>query len=150
MRFKVFLSLSICWSGLLLPGAGGQEEEFRESLYFSQLDRDRRTPQAVRVCGVLFVSAMGGPGVTMEDQVRSTYIRLQSVLGGYGLSMDDVAQERIYLRAGEDFSSVDAARLLVYTAAKAPASTRVAVAGFAEGGQRVAIELIAVASPEEE
>lgn len=151
MRINVYL-LSLIVSAFVVPFlAHAQDEEteaFREPLYFSEVDKDQRTPQAVRVGGVVFVSAMSGPGETVEDQVRSTYIRLQSVLGNYGLTMANVAQERIYLLEGQSYNAVAGERLRFYGEMSAPASTLVEVAGFAAAGTLVSIEMIAVAGPD--
>ncbi|MDQ8185322.1 RidA family protein [Pelagicoccus sp. SDUM812002] len=131
-------------------GAFGQDEEasFREPLFFSDLDKDQRTPQAVRVGGVVFVSALDAPGGTLEEQLRTIYIRLQSVLGNYGMRMGDVAQERIYLKKGASYDAATAARQIVYKEGAGPALTIVEVAGFENAGTLVEIELIAVANPE--
>lgn len=153
MRFNPILAVLF----LAISGAGtavAQEEEgeesvaFREPLYMSEVDQDMRTPQAVRVGGVVFVSALNGTGETFEEQLRVVYIRLQSILGNFGLSMDDVAQERIYVKEGAALKGLEERRLLVYDEETAPASTLVRVAGFEQSGTLVSIELIAVASPE--
>ncbi len=150
MRFNA----NIAVMGLLalspFLGAYGQEEEpaFREPLYFSDVDREQRTPQAVRVGGVIFVSAMSAPGDTIDEQLRTVYIRLQSVLGNYGLRMSDVAQERVYLKNGQSYESVKSARFLFYGEESAPASTVVEVLGFENAMTLVEIELIVVANPD--
>lgn len=153
MKSKLAARYLILALYLVFSSARGQENEdpgFREPLYFSNLDRDQRTPQAVRLGGVVFVSAMGSDGESLEEQLRLTYIRLQSVLGNYGLRMSDVAQERIYLKSGQSFEAVSNARLLVYSEDGAPASTMVEVSNLHQTGRLVSIELIAVANPEAE
>ncbi|EDY83957.1 Endoribonuclease L-PSP superfamily [Verrucomicrobiia bacterium DG1235] len=150
MRIKAFFALLVL-VGFTLPALSfsqGDEAEFREALYLSDVDRDQRTPQAVRVGGVVFVSAMSGPGATLQEQARSIYMRLQSVLGNYGMSMAEVAQERIYIRAGESYADASAARLAFFGEESAPASTLVEVAGFSDVGTLIEIEMIAVAGPE--
>lgn len=123
---------------------------FREPLYFSDVDRDNRSPQAVRVGGVVFVSALSGPGDTVEAQARVAYMRLQSVLGNYGLTMADVAQERVYVKDGAPTWKLGELRPLFYGEDSGPATTLLKVAGFEEEGTLIAIELIAVANPESE
>ncbi|MBD5779192.1 RidA family protein [Pelagicoccus sp. NFK12] len=151
MSFNVNIgALALCLA-VLAPWASGQEEEvsFREPLFFSEVDKEMRTPQAVRVGGVVFVAAMSSPGETLEQQLRTIYIRLQSVLGNYGLRMQDVVQERVYLKQGSDYEKAKAARLLVYREGGGPALSLVEVAGFEDGETLVEIELVAVANPEE-
>jgi len=153
MKFNVFLyvaSAAFCSASFF---ASAQEEEappFREPLFFSDIDRDNRSPQAVRVGGVVFVSAMSGPGGSLEEQTRSSYIRLQSVLGSYGLTMKDVAQERIYLKEGVAWGSLSQLRALFYGEGAGPAKTLVNVSGFENQSTLIAIEMIAVANPESE
>ncbi len=152
MSFNVNIGALVLAFAVWIPQTWGQEEApgFREPLFYSEVDKDMRTPQAVRVGGVVFVSATSAPGETLEQQLRTTYIRLQSVLGNYGLRMADVAQERIYLKAGESYEAARAARLIVYSEGGGPASSVVEVAGFGNSDTLVEIELIAVATPEVE
>lgn len=153
MSYKSFLLLV----AMLFPafaGAYGQEEDgeaevgFREPLFLSELDKDARAPQAVRVGGVVFVAAMSSPGESLEVQVKTIYMRLQSILGNYGLSMADVAQERIYLKQGVPLQKLSERREFVYGESTAPARTLVRVAGFEDEATLISIELIAVANPE--
>lgn len=134
-------------------GVWGQDEEaeevgFREPLFLSEMDKDARTPQAVRVGGVVFVAAMTSPGADLDEQTRTIYMRLQSVLGNYGLSMADVAQERIYLKSGIASEGLQERRAFVYREEFAPATTLVRVSGFENEDALISIELIAVANPE--
>lgn len=150
MRFNANVFL-LCLLVLTLNyGANAQDEtpSFREELYYSDVDRDQRTPQAVRVGGVVFVSAMSAPGATLEEQIKTCYMRLQSVLGNYGLRMADVAQERIYLKSGQEVELTRPVRLSVYSVGSAPATTLVTVDGFENPNSLIEIELIAVANPE--
>lgn len=152
MRFNANIYILSLFSLLLCFTSAAQEEtsDFREELYYSEVDRDSRSPQAVRVGGVVFVSAMAAPGDTLEEQLQTCYIRLQSILGNYGLRIADVAQERIYLKVAQEVRAVNAARLLVYGSESAPASTLVKVSEFENAETLVEIELIAVANPESE
>lgn len=149
MRFKANIGMGWLLFCIFVPNFWGQDEEptFREPLYYSDVDRDQRTPQAVRVGGVVFVAAMSAPGPNLEEQLKTIYIRLQSVLGNYGLRMSDVAQERVYLRTGQSYLVASDARLLVYGEETAPAVSLVEVAGFEDDRTLVEIELIAVANP---
>ncbi len=150
MRFNANVFLLFLFVVTLNFSANAQDDvpSFREELYYSEVDRDQRTPQAVRVGGVVFVSAMSAPGETLEEQLKTCYIRLQSVLGNYGLRMADVAQERVYLKSGQASDVMRSARLTVYNVGSAPASTMVTVDGFENSSTLVEIELIAVANPE--
>lgn len=152
MRFNVILRYAFFAVTLLGWDSSAQElePEFREELYFSEVDRDNRSPQAVRVGGVVFVSALSSKGDTLEDQLQTIYIRLQSILGNYGLRMADVAQERIYLKSGQSFDAAKEKRLIVYGGEAAPALTFVEVSGFEDKEALISIELIAVASPDSE
>lgn len=152
MRFNANIGGLVLALALCAPALRGQEEEvgFREPLFFSEIDRDERTPQAVRVGGVVFVAAMGASGDTVQQQARTAYIRLQSVLGNYGLRMADAVQERVYLKQGASYEAAKAARLLVYGEGGGPALTMVEVAGFEDPSTLIEIELVAVANPEEE
>lgn len=150
MRFKAFLFVVI----LVLRFEGlSQEAElpsFREPLYFSDIDRENRSPQAVRVGGVVFVSAIKGQGDTLNQQAKTVYMRLQSILGNYGLTMADAAQERIYVKEGVRLEGLDQMRPLYYGENLGPATTLVSVSGFEDPGTLIAIELIAVANPDME
>lgn len=151
MRFNVFFGVVALVCPLFASPCFAQEEvlpTFREPLYFSDIDRENRSPQAVRVGGVVFVSAISGPGASVEQQARTAYMRLQSILGNYGLTMADVAQERIYLKDGAPSEALRELRPLFYGKDAGPALTSVKVAGFENASTLVAIELIAVASPD--
>ncbi|MBC2607607.1 RidA family protein [Pelagicoccus albus] len=154
MRFNAFLvALLLC--GFAMPlfsqeHDSSEEPPFREPLYFSEVDRDNATPQAVRVGGVIFVSAISGEGSNVEEQIRTIYMRLQSIMGNYGLTMADVAQERIYLKSGESSEAVKFRRQLIYANGISPACSILQVAGLESPEALVAVELIAVASPDEE
>lgn len=153
MRFNLFLVFTITFGFSSLLAEDKPDESgvaFREALYFSDVDRDYSTPQAVRVGGVVFVAAMTGMGESLEEQIRTVYMRLQSVLGNYGLTMADVAQERIYLKAGQNYEKAKSRRPLVYGTEAGPACTVVEVSGFETEGSLVSIELIAVANPDSE
>lgn len=153
MRINAFFLtlLTVLLLGALPSQAqDGADASFREPLYFSEFDRDNRSPQAVRVGGVVFVSALSGPGATVEEQARVAYMRLQSVLGNYGMTMAEVAQERVYVKEGLSTTKLDKLRPLFYGEDLGPASTRLIVSGFDDPNTLVAIELIAVADPEKQ
>lgn len=152
MRFNGIIAGLAAVAAAAASGVRGEEEpvEFREPLFYSEVDKDQRTPQAVRVGGVVFVAAMKAPGDTLEQQLRATYIRLQSVLGNYGLRSEDVVQERVYLKAGGSYEAAKEARLLVYGTGSGPSLTMVEVAGFEDSATLVEIEWVAVAHPEDE
>lgn len=152
MRFNAFLLYVLIGAFSVGWGVSAQElePEFREELYFSEVDRDIRSPQAVRVGGVVFVSALSAGGATLEEQLQTIYIRMQSILGNYGLRMADVAQERIYLKSGQSYEVARERRSIVYGGEAAPALALVEVSGFEDREALVSIELIAVASPDSE
>ena len=152
MRFNVFLSFVALFSSVFGTVAIAEEEvpAFREPLYFSDVDRENRSPQAVRVGGVVFVSAISGRGSTIEQQTRTAYMRLQSILGNYGLKMADVAQERVFVKEGVSLDALIPLRPLFYGEDSGPASTLVRVAGFEDPNAMVSIEVVAVANPESE
>lgn len=136
-----------------LAVASGQDEEegqpFREPFYASEIEEEAGMPQALRVGGVVFVSATSAPGATLEEQMQATYIRIQSILGQYGLTMANVAQERIQttdMDALERAASEERAR--AYPPGHAPASAWTEVSRLRERGALVQIEVIAVADPE--
>lgn len=156
MRFRgLFLGLLTGWGLLVWSGADeGSDAEaeavsFRESFYASEVDRDRGIPLAVRVGGVVFVSGLTAPGETMEAQLRGVYLRLGALLGQYGLSLANVAQERIYTT---DLASLEACLELrhgFFDAGMHPASTRVQVLRLSGEGHLLEIEVMAVVGPEE-
>jgi len=90
---------------------------------------------------------MSGPGESLSEQAETTYRRLQAVLGSYGLSMANVAQERVFLLEGQALGDFKARRSRFYASDSAPASSIVFVAGLEDAGSLLAIELVAVASP---
>lgn len=124
------------------------EPSYREALYYSEPNRDLRAPQAVRVGGVVFVSAVMGPGETFEQQLKTAYIRVQSALANYGMTMANVAQERLYLIDGDKYESASRLRVAYYREASAPAVSMVQVSGLPVEGSLVAVEVMAVANPE--
>ncbi|MBK1876414.1 RidA family protein [Pelagicoccus mobilis] len=152
MRLNAFLlaGLFVGMGAVIVSGAEEGAPAFREPLFFSEVDRENRTPQAVRVGGVVFVSAMTGPGESAEEQVRTIYIRLQSVLGNYGLTMADVAHERVYFSSDEALRKLKAMRGRYYGGSAGPATSFVRVAGFEDPGTLVSVEMMVVASPGEE
>lgn len=136
-----------------LGAQSSQDDEaapFRETFFMSEVEREAGVAQAVRVGGVVFVSATTARGESFEAQMRTIYMRIQSTLGQYGLSLADVAQERIFVL---DLELLDAAlpvRKRFYLGDAQPASTWVRVAGLPGTGHLLSIEVIAVANPEEE
>lgn len=135
-----------------LSVASGQDEEgqpFREPFYASEIEQEAGTPQALRVGGVVFVSGTSAPGSTLDEQLRATYIRIQSILGQYGLTMADVAQERIQTTDMAALERAMEARARAYPPGSAPASAWAEVSRLREPGALVQIEVIAVAGPDE-
>lgn len=148
------LALFGCVSGLSSALAenepdGGDFPPFREAMFMSELQKDDGYAQALRVGGVVFVSATTAPGGDFDTQLATIYRRLQSSLGQYGLTMANVAQERIYTT---DMSALQKAlpkRRVFYPEEIVPAVSWVEVKSLAEPGALLAIELMAVAEPEE-
>lgn len=145
--FGVALAIGALW---------GQEEDaedeveldeapFREALYLSELQQDRGYAQAVRVGGVLFVSATTSPVGDYETQLRTIYRRLQSVLGQHGMTMGNVAQERIYTLDMAALERSLETRRAFYPEARVPAVSWVEVKALADSGALLAVELMAVA-----
>lgn len=156
MDIKWIFCASLLW--LLAAGAStasaqdedeSEEPGYREALYYSEPGRDLRAPQAVRVGGVVFVSAVTAPGETFEQQLMTAYIRVQSALGNYGMTMANVAQERLYLVDGDKFESASRLRVAYYREASAPAVSMLQVSGLSVEGARVAVEVVAVADAED-
>ncbi len=140
---------------LLATAVWGQEKEavappFREPLYMSELQRNDGFAQAVRVGGVVFVSATTAPGADFEAQLKTIYLRLQSTLGQFGLTMANVAQERIYTLDMAALQSALESRRAYYPADAVPAVSWVEVQGLADPDALLAVELMAVAEPEAE
>ncbi len=147
-RFFALIALMSAANLSFAQEEGEFEPPFREAFFMSELEEDQGLPQAVRVGGVVFVSATSAPGDSLEEQLKTIYIRIQSTLGRFGLSMVDVAQERIYTT---DLARLEAAfgqRLLYYTPADAPATSWLEVARLPGEGRLLAIEVIAVAGPQ--
>ncbi|MDQ8203187.1 RidA family protein [Pelagicoccus sp. SDUM812003] len=152
MRLVAFFAVcAICAGGCLVEAETVEEPAaFRESNFMSEVEQDAGLPQSVRVGGVVFVSAMTSPGESFERQAKTIYIRLQSCLAQYGLSMRDVAQERVYLGSMSDYEQLVELRRLYYRGNAVPAFSCVQVSGFPQEGALLSIELMAVANPEEE
>lgn len=127
-----------------------QEPPFREELFLSELQKDEGYAQAVRVGGVVLISATTGNGETFEDQLKTIYVRLQSTLGHFGLTMQDVVQERIYTTDMEALQRALPARAFYYRGDALPAVSWIEVQRLPEPDRFLAVEMMAVVGPDKE
>ncbi len=106
--------------------------------------------QAVRAGDTVWLSGQLGhddKGVLaegMEAQMRQTYANVKKILNAYGMSMDDVVEEVVYVL---DTAAGLAARIKlsreVYPDPMQVASTIIGVVGLALPGQLVEIKIVA-------
>lgn len=80
----------------------------------------------------------------MEEQMKQTYVNIKKVLSHFGMTMDDVVEEVLYVTdMPTAFEARRKNKTLFYDDPKTVASTIVVVSGLALPGQLVEIKIVA-------
>lgn len=148
----VVASLGVFSSAVALCGAQSEDTEpelekalEREFFQAGPWDVDLGVSQAVKVGNMIIVSGVGARGPDLKSQLKTIYIRAQSIMGTYGATMGDVVQERVMMLDLDAFEAVADVRKRYYRERRFPATTFVEVKGFLDSSQLIQIEFVAVA-----
>ncbi len=110
----------------------------------SPLEDEIGYSQAVRVGQLVFVSGTTAAGKTLQEQLKTIYIRIQSTLAQFDCSMDDVVQERIQTTDMEALKKARNLRKRFYKPGAYPTSTWTEVERLYDEAHFVAVDLVAV------
>ncbi|MCH6257997.1 RidA family protein [Puniceicoccaceae bacterium K14] len=143
MRYIIGFLVVVALSGISL---WAEEEDllFRDHYQAGGWENELGYSQAVKVGNVIFISGTRAPGKNMETQMKTIYMRLQSVLGRYGATMNDVTQERIYTTDLAMLKSLSRERKRFYNSGIYPAVSWVQVEALADEAALLEIELVVV------
>lgn len=100
--------------------------------------------QAIRVGQLVFVSGTTAPGKSLEVQLRTIYMRIQSTLAQFDSSMDDVVQEKIFTTDMEALKKAQRLRKRFYKPGAYPTVTWTEVERLYDESSLVEVEVVAV------
>lgn len=110
----------------------------------SPLEEEIGYSQAIRVGQLVFVSGTTAAGKTLQEQLKTIYIRIQSTLAQFDCSMDDVVQERIQTTDMNALKKAQNLRKRFYKPGAYPTSTWTEVERLYDEDNLVAVDVVAV------
>lgn len=125
---------------------GLEEDEpiAREHFQAGDWENELGYSQAVKVGNVIFISGVRANGKDMKTQMKTVYMRIQSVLGRFGATMNDVTQERISTTDMAELKSLSKTRKMYYSPSAYPAVSWVQVGALADDFALIEVEVVAV------
>ncbi len=144
----LFSSLSLVLTAQDSDNQAEVEEDLGEVLIerfnASPLEEEIGYSQAVRVGQLVFVSGTTAPGKTLQEQLKTIYIRIQSSLAQFNCSMDDVVQERIQTTDMEVLRKAQKLRKRFYKPGAYPTTTWTEVERLYDETSLVMVDVVAV------